>query len=497
NPEEKIRACNNYEPYGLKQLPDGQLIVIGWVGKPIEKTRAFIKKIVAKIYDPSTYACTKIIVIEENINSMLETIQMEILSDGLLAISINNTIRIWDIGFRPVSEATQQLALSTPVSLNNPAASTDTSSNDDTLYIEKPGTSLKTVDPFPSGNVTSTLEFSSNSLKANSEHPGSSLRVSQESLLTPIDAAVPTIPLSAIKIDYATRLGSGGYADVFKGTWGATDVAVKKFQTTVLGEKTLSSFQNEAKRHYAFKHPNVVMLYGITFSPDQYFMIMAKMSCSLRDLLLGNIPLTNLQKYSIAFGSAEGICYLHENGTIHRDLKSGNILIDIDKGFHPQIADFGISEIKSEIENQKSLAGTTSQVVTGSPRWMAPELFKNWPCTVQTDIYAFGVVLWEILTRKTPFADANNYEVIRRVKRGEREIIPEKSPVAYVNLLQGCWQQDPTKRPQEIRLIANALRLFKVQQTTREELHLKEKTSLLPVQADFLDDFSPGFRYKK
>ena len=429
-------------PCGLKQLPNGQLIVI-------ERNLCGLV-LSAQIYDPSTYTCLESIIIEEGATAT--AIQMELLSDGLLAISINNMIKIWDLGFRPVLEVSAQSVLSTQ------AVS------------------------------TTTLEQTS---KESSEI---NIAPAQSPAFSP-PSSIPTIPLSEIKIDYATRLGSGGYADVFKGTWGGTEVAIKKLQTDVLAEKTLISFQNEAKKHADFRHPNIVILYGIALGPNQYFMIMAKMSCSLRDLLLNATPLTMVQKYVIAQGIAEGLCYLHSNGVIHRDLKSGNILIDVEKNYLPYISDFGLSEIKSDIENQKSSADSRKQTITGSPRWMAPELFKNWPCTVQTDVYAFGVVLWEILTKETPFGTtASTRDIAARVRRGERPVIPEGSPVAFVNLMKGCWQQNPKKRPAEFRLIADTLRLFKLQQSKRDELHLKSQTDLSDIERDTLDDCKPGFR---
>ncbi|MBP6918611.1 MAG: protein kinase [Legionellaceae bacterium] len=280
---------------------------------------------------------------------------------------------------------------------------------------------------------------------------------------------IPIIEPSALEIDDSTQLGAGGYGRVFKGTWGATDVAIKRSKTTVLSEQSLKDLQEEARKHYALTHPNIVILYGVSWGPGHYCLVMARMSCSLRDLLSSNTPLSPKQVYRIARGTIEGICYLHANGIIHRDLTSFNILIDREKGVHPCITDFGLSKMQSETAQQTPEVTAGSFVVEGSPRWMAPEIMKNLPCSTLSDIYSFGVILWELFARKLPFSDADNQEIIRRVRRGEREPIPEETPITYAKLIRVCEQQNPTKRPQTAQLLVNVfIRRLKTRETRCE-----------------------------
>lgn len=338
--------------------------------------------------------------------------------------------------------------------------------------------------------VYSDNSFSS---EAESQIQTALMRRSTHKINTTTSHLVAIIHRSSITIDYTQQLGFGGYGAVYKGTWGATDVAIKKLHATQLTTKSIDSFQAEAQNHYSFKHPNIVTLYGIVLGPEQYFMVMAQMSCSLRDILLNDTPLSRMQIYAIAHGIIEGIGYLHDHGVIHRDLKSGNVLIDITKGFQPCITDFGLSEVKTEISN-KNLRKEKQEVV-GSLRWMAPEIFMNLPCSVLTDIYAFGVILWEFFSKpKLPFQEISNQIVKAKVRNGEREIIPANTPISAANLIQGCWQQDPTKRPQQARLIAGALRLFKMQEKSRCDLQLKPSTELSSVERELIAD-DPGFQF--
>ena len=201
-------------------------------------------------------------------------------------------------------------------------------------------------------------------------------------------------------------------------------------------------------------------------------------SISLEDLLHSDAPLSREQIYTIDQGFVEGVSYLHRNGIIHRDLRSANILIDVDHHCHPYISDFGLSEIKAEDDNPRARTSKGSRVIIGSPAWMAPELFKNWPCSKQSDFYSIGVILWETITRRYPFEGIDRQEIIKKVWKGEREKIPNNVPKHYAKLIQQCWQQAPEQRPKDAIYIARALRLFK--------LHLAKETEQGQEQGQFL-----------
>lgn len=267
---------------------------------------------------------------------------------------------------------------------------------------------------------------------------------------------VPIIEYSTLEIDYTNKLGSGAYSDVFKGMWGSIPVAIKKIKTSE------THLRKEAKTHYALKHQNIIVLYGISLGLDQLLMIMPQISMSLRDLLQSNLPLSRLQIYTIAECFVEGVRYLHKQRIVHRDLKTANVLIDVN--LHPYITDFGLSEVENELENPPPQTHAGAREVFGSPAWMAPELFKLLPGTVLSDIYSIGVVLWSMLTRKIPFEDVSRQDIIRRVRRGEREIIPPEVEKKDSKLIRKCWRQNPEKRPQEAAIIVRKLGLFKAQE---------------------------------
>lgn len=316
-------------------------------------------------------------------------------------------------------------------------------------------------------------------------------------------AAIPTlkedhtfvISYDEIKIDFSAPLGFGGYGIVYSGRWSTNHVAIKQLQIPHLSKKALDNFYTEAEIHYQFRHPNIVALYGICCAPQGYYMVMARMSCSLASFLREKPVLSELDRYTLAGGITDGVAYLHAKGVIHRDLKSANILLDRDKGLHPTLTDFGLSEVKSDINMHRSTETVSSQTsLAGSPRWMAPELFAGWPFSVLSDIFALGVVFWEIQALLLPFSEETTESIIKMVRGGYRESIPRGTPLVYANLIQGCWQQEPEKRPQQAKLIAGALRLFKAQEIKREEIRHKAKQglNLSEIEDEILND-TPGF----
>jgi serine/threonine protein kinase len=143
----------------------------------------------------------------------------------------------------------------------------------------------------------------------------------------------------------------------------------------------------------------------------------------------------------------QGLKYLHGRNIVHADLKSLNVLLDKEK--HALLADFGLASVKKENMEQYYQDTTKAK---GSLLWMAPELFEQGRHTFATDMYSFGVVLWEIATHHLPFQEFN-WEVpvlIAQISKGTRDKFPEDTPGEYQDLAKKCWDGDPKTRPNAI-----------------------------------------------
>ena len=130
--------------------------------------------------------------------------------------------------------------------------------------------------------------------------------------------------------------------------------------------------------------------------------------------------------------------YLHSRDppVLHRDLKSGNLLIDADG--HLKISDFGLARPRNR---------TMVDTQVGTWGWMSPEVLNSEPYDEKADVYAFGVVLWELITGQEPFAGLNPLQVMKQVDAGERPPFPPGVPSPYRWLVEDCWQKNPAFRP--------------------------------------------------
>jgi serine/threonine protein kinase len=137
---------------------------------------------------------------------------------------------------------------------------------------------------------------------------------------------------------------------------------------------------------------------------------------------------------------AEGLINIHSVDIIHRDLHSGNIFFQYK---FPYIGDLGISKSATESTDNKENYGIIP--------YMAPEIFQGQKYTKASDIYSFGMIMWEFMTGRRPFWDRNHdIELIIDICDGLRPPIVANAPEGYIELMKGCWHSDPDKRPTAI-----------------------------------------------
>ncbi|RGB42065.1 kinase-like domain-containing protein [Rhizophagus diaphanus] len=143
-------------------------------------------------------------------------------------------------------------------------------------------------------------------------------------------------------------------------------------------------------------------------------------------------------KKKLAFQIAEGLNYLHNENILHRDLHSKNIVIHDGSA---KITDFGISKIQ---DNTTTNIGTIGVAPYIEPKRL---LDQNYKYTKPSDIYSFGVLMWEISSGRTPFKDCDINTVLLHVRSGTRETPVPDTPKEYENLYKNCWRQEPKQRP--------------------------------------------------
>jgi serine/threonine protein kinase len=189
---------------------------------------------------------------------------------------------------------------------------------------------------------------------------------------------------------------------------------------------------------------------------------------SLYQVLHNGQPLGWEIRFNIARDIAAGLTHLHEQEILHCDLKSPNVLLD--GTMRAKLTDFGLSKVK--VETKTTTAGTSK--VSGTIRWMAPELLKRGgKPSKESDVYALGMILWEMTTRKIPYEDAPDDTTAGLwIMGGEKEIIPEKPAEhpatcqraypSYAALIARCWEER-SRRP-TIQAAAEELKPLKAEE---------------------------------
>ncbi|EGG16486.1 SH2 domain-containing protein [Cavenderia fasciculata] len=241
-------------------------------------------------------------------------------------------------------------------------------------------------------------------------------------------------------------LGDGSFGTVYKGRCRQKDVAVKVMLKQV-DEKTLKDFRKEVAIMSKIFHPNIVLFLGACTSVPGKLMICTElMRGNLETLLMDhNIKLPLITRMRMSKDAALGVLWLHSSNPvfIHRDLKTSNLLVD--SNLTLKVCDFGLSQIKQRGENLKD----GQDGAKGTPLWMAPEVLQGKLFNEKADVYSFGLVLWQIYTRKELFPEFDNfYKFVTAIcEKQVRPPIPDDCPAALKELIKNCWDPAPEVRP--------------------------------------------------
>ena len=197
-----------------------------------------------------------------------------------------------------------------------------------------------------------------------------------------------------------TRVASGGMGQVYRGHDPILqrDVAIKVLHPHLAGDRGfVDRFRREARAAGILNHPNIVGVYDWGSTNGTYFMVMEFVpGLNLRILLNEVGRLEPMQVVEVALPVLRALEQAHKQGIVHRDIKPENILIDREGAV--KVADFGLARAYAE-----SSVSQTDGTVTGTVQYLAPELIQGRPADPRTDLYAFGVVMFELLTGRGPF----------------------------------------------------------------------------------------------
>jgi len=253
------------------------------------------------------------------------------------------------------------------------------------------------------------------------------------------------------QLQLGALLGEGGFAAVFRAhdPFLERDVAIKVLDPSLAVDAAREEqFLHEARTIAAAEHPHIVPLYSAESTGGLLYLVMRLLpGQSLKDRLAeGKLPAAEAAR--IALECASALAAAHAVGVVHRDIKPGNILLDANG--NATVTDFGIALVTSR--PARELLGSS----TGTPLYMSPEQSLGEQVDGRSDVYALGVVLYEMLTGTCPFSGRNATEVIAKhisapiPKVSERE---PQMPVALVRLVDRMLSKEPGGRPTAAELV--------------------------------------------
>jgi eukaryotic-like serine/threonine-protein kinase len=267
-------------------------------------------------------------------------------------------------------------------------------------------------------------------------------------------------------------IGAGGMGEVYRATDSnlKRSVAIKVLPALVAGDADrLARFQREAEVLAALNHPNIAAIYGLEKTPDLTALVMELVEGDDLSQRIASGPIPLDEALPMAKQIAEALEAAHEQGIIHRDLKPANIKVRADGTV--KVLDFGLAKAMEPATGSSPSMSMSPTVTTpamtqagaillGTAAYMSPEQARGKPVDKRADIWAFGAVLFEMLTGSPPFPGEDIAHVLARVIEREPQwsALPPTLPPALRTFLRRCLTKDPRQRIRDIgdaRLLLN------------------------------------------
>ncbi|KAJ6471926.1 kinase-like domain-containing protein [Mycena sanguinolenta] len=292
--------------------------------------------------------------------------------------------------------------------------------------------------------------------------------------------------ISEFEVEYEAQIGSGGFGKVFKGTWNHNTVVIRVLQNFEGFSPDMSILRKEINVCLTLHHPNILQFLGANTLDGTPFVVTPYVPENARQFLACR---RDFDPIFLLRDAALGLHYLHSRGVCHENLRGANILVD--SSARALLCDFGLAQCRADMSARSGSNG----VCAGSHNWTAPELLAGSTPHNASDVYAFGMTVYELYTHETPLDTLGwGGYLDLAVCGGLRPLRPETDACPGVHLDKGmwelasrCWVADPQARPstgEVCRRIAEVLEARNVAILGHTLVHAA------PTVLDFPDDES-------
>ena len=250
-------------------------------------------------------------------------------------------------------------------------------------------------------------------------------------------------------------IGEGGMGVVYRAldTKLNRPVAVKFLSNELADTAARRRFQREAQLASALNHPHILTVYDAGEFEGRQYLVTEFVDGGTLKSWAKQEPRTWRQSVELLTGVADGLAAAHQAGILHRDIKPENILVA--KNGYAKLADFGLAKLDEGAQGEATRTVTEGRtrlgMVLGTIAYMSPEQASGKPLDARSDIFSFGIVLYEILGGRRPFTGASDLELLKTIIHGSPEPLGAEVPLALRNVVEKALEKDPAERYQSMR----------------------------------------------
>jgi serine/threonine protein kinase len=274
---------------------------------------------------------------------------------------------------------------------------------------------------------------------------------------------VPFTDVGSYRIE--AELGHGGMGVVFRALDSrlGRPVAIKFLSSALADASTRRRFQREAQTASSLSHPHILTVHDVgEFEGEQFLVTELASGGTLVDWMHGAHDWREIVELMV--GVADGLATAHEAGILHRDIKPANILIA--GGGYAKLADFGLAKVReTESDDSQTRLGATRTVpgvVLGTVAYMSPEQAAGRPLDARSDVFSFGILLYELVTGRLPFSGPSTVETMHAIIHDAPPPVAETVPAPLRMIIEKALEKKPAERYQSMRdLVVDLRRLLR------------------------------------